>query len=312
MGKIFIIKPLKNAKRIKVIIPYEYKEVRAQFKALNTSFWHPNQKLWSIANTTDNFNIMKLLFKGLYEIKESVSKVSLPKIQLNEQSHDVLLALEKTLVLKHYSPSTIQAYRRMLILFLGKFQHQDIKLLSKDQIESFVYELISKNRISETFQNQLINAIKAYYEHVLGMPRAFYDIKRPKRSQTLPSVLSKEEIIKILQDPKNLKHRAILWTIYSAGLRISELVNLRIDDIRSKEGYIFIKGSKGKKDRKTILSEHLVTLLRQYYKTYRPSYWLFEGQTGGKYSVTSVRKIFRKAVKNTGSNKRDYGKRKIY
>ena len=263
---------------------------------------HPNQKLWSIVNTTDNMTAMKKLFGKFYEIKDSVSKVSLPQIQLNEQSQDVLLALKKTLVLKHYSRSTIKMYRRMLILFLGKFQNQDIKLLSKDQIESFVYDLISKNGISESFQNQLINAIKAYYEHVLGMPREFYDIKRPKKSQTLPSILSKEEIIKILQNPTNLKHKAILWTIYSSGLRISELTNLRIDDIRSKEGYIFIKGGKGKKDRKTILSENLVTLLRQYYKMYKPSYWLFEGQTGGKYSTTSVRNVFRKAVKNTGSN----------
>ena len=104
------------------------------------------------------------------------------------------------------------------------------------------------------------------------------------------------------QNPQNIKHKAILWTIYSAGLRISELTNLRVVDIHSEEGYIFVKDSKGKKDRKTILSEHLIDLLRKYYKQYKPSYWLFEGQTGGKYSVSSIRAIFRKSVSETNSN----------
>jgi site-specific recombinase XerD len=109
-------------------------------------------------------------------------------------------------------------------------------------------------------------------------------------------------VFKIIQNPKNIKHRAILWTIYSAGLRISELVNLRIVDIHSEDGFIFVKDSKGKKDRRTILSTHLLELLRLYYKEHKPSYWLFEGLNGGKYSVCSVRSIFRKAVDLSGSN----------
>ncbi len=90
--------------------------------------------------------------------------------------------------------------------------------------------------------------------------------------------------------------------LYSAGLRRSELIRLRIVDIHSKEGYIFVKDGKGKKDRKTVLSIHLLHLLREYYKKYKPSYWLFEGQGGEKYSVTSVNNILRKAVEKSGSN----------
>ena len=85
-------------------------------------------------------------------------------------------------------------------------------------------------------------------------------------------------------------------------MRISELINLRIVDVHSKDGYLYIKDSKGKKDRKTILSEQLLFLLRDYYKKYKPAYWLFEGQTGGQYSTASIRAIFRKAVKDTNSN----------
>jgi len=99
-----------------------------------------------------------------------------------------------------------------------------------------------------------------------------------------------------------LKHKTILHTIYGAGLRVGELIRLRVVDIRSEEGYIFIKDSKGKKDRHTVLSKHLLELLREYYKIYKPAYWLFEGQTGGQYSSTSIQSIYRKAVKDTNGN----------
>ncbi|QCX37299.1 recombinase XerD [Aureibaculum algae] len=302
MGTPIIYEPLKNAKRIKIFIPYELYEIRKAFKSLNSTYWHPSQKLWSIINTQENMALVKRTFKGDFTISVEKPFVPIKTTRLNEKAIDTLLELEKTLVLKHYGQSTINNYKKMLSVFLTKFMHQDLKSISKIQIEQFIYELIKLNNISESYQNQLINAIKAYYEHVLGLPREYYDIQRPKKSQNIPNVLSQEEVLKILQHHKNIKHKAILWTIYSAGLRISELINLRIADVHSDEGYLFIKDSKGKKDHKTILSDHLVVLLRKYYKLHKPSYWLFEGQTGGKYSTTSIRNILRTAIKETDSN----------
>jgi|TARA_R110002020_G_scaffold2517_3_gene12039 integrase/recombinase XerD len=181
--------------------------------------------------------------------------------------------------------------------------------VTKEEIEAFVYHQITKYKISESAQNTLINAIKAYYEHVLGRERTIYDIQRPKKSLTLPNVLSQEEIKAILCSVENIKHRAVLMLIYSAGLRISEAINLsseylnlRKRDIHSDDGYIFIKGGKGKKDRKTVLSPILLVMLREYYKAYKPSYWLFEGQEGGQYSATSIQAVFRRAIKNSNSN----------
>ena len=220
----------------------------------------------------------------------------------DEKCLNALYELEKTLYLKNYSKSTISTYKNMLTVFFSKFMNQDINDVSKEQIEGFIYELIKKNNISESYQNQLINSIKAYYEHVLKKPREYYNIQRPKRKNNIPNVLSKKEVFKIINYPNNLKHKAILCTIYSAGLRISEVLNLRIKDIHSDEGYIFVKDSKGKRDRKTVLSNYLVCLLREYYIKFKPSYWLFEGQSGGKYSTTSIRVIFRKAVEKTNSN----------
>ena len=291
-----------EAKRIKVFIPYKRHDFRKQVKGLNSSFWHPEQKLWSVVNTEEKFNLLKSIFGKDYVIESGKIPKPVKRRELSEASIDAIFELEKKLTLKGYGNSTIATYKNMLTVFFSKFMNYDLKQITKEQIEGFVYQLIKENNISESYQNQMINAIKAYYEHVLGLPREFYEIERPKKSIKIPNVLSEEEVFKIIQNPKNLKHRAILWTIYSGGLRISESINLRIADINSKDGYIFIKGAKGKKDRKTILSEHLLIMLRNYYVKFKPSYWLFEGQTGGKYSVTSIRNIFRKAVKNTNSN----------
>jgi site-specific recombinase XerD len=269
---------------------------------MDSSFWHPHQKLWSVINTTKNFELLKELCQGNYKIDKDIHFKPIENVALNQNSIEALFELEKALVLKQYSESSIKVYKKMFSVFLSKFMHRDLKEVTKEDIEGFVYELIKKHKISESYQNQLINGIKAYYEHALKMPREYYDIQRPKKTVSIPNVLSKNEVYNILQSPENIKHKAILSTIYGSGLRISEVLNLRIADVHSTDGYLFIKDSKGKKDRKTILSQQLVVLLRAYYKEYKPSYWLFEGQSGEKYSTASIRAIFRKAIKDTNSN----------
>jgi len=302
MKKPIIFTPLKNAKRIKIFIPYELKEIRKQIKAINTSFWHPHQRLWSVVNTKENMLNIKQILQDNFIMKNEESFVEVKKRPLNNMAIEAIFSLEKTLTLKHYSTSTIASYKNMFSVFLSKFMDRNLKEITKEEIEGFVYQMINKHKISISYQNQLINAIKAYYEHVLKMPREYYEIERPKTNKSIPNVLGKQEVFSIINQPNNLKHKAILWTIYSAGLRISEVVNLRIVDIHSEEGYIFVKNSKGKRDRKTVLSPYLIDLLRAYYVAFKPSYWLFEGQTGGKYSVSSIRAIFRKAVTESHSN----------
>jgi len=143
---------------------------------------------------------------------------------------------------------------------------------------------------------------KIYYEQVLGKPREYYNIQRPKNSKSLPNVLSAEAVKRLLTSPRNIKHRAILFTVYSAGLRLSEVINLRIEDIHYDKEYIFIKDSKGKRDRRSVLSSYLADILKIYLEKKRPAYWLFEGADGGRYSRSSVQQIFRKAVKVANVN----------
>jgi site-specific recombinase XerD len=291
-----------NAKRIKFFIPYKAFEWRNQVKALNGSFYHYPQKLWSIVNTKTNFLKLKEIFGDKFEFKSNNASKPIPTKRLNASSLVLLEQYEQKIILKGYSNHTLKSYRGAMIMFLSYFESRDIELLTKEEIEGFIYHLVTKHKISETRQNLLINAIKFYYESVLGKPREYYDIQRPKRNLSLPNVLSAIEVNALINSPKNLKHKAILYTLYSAGLRLSEIIKVRIEDIHSDDGYIFIKGAKGKKDRKTVLSPILVDLLRKYYVQYKPAYWLFEGQDGGKYSGSSINKIFRRAAKDANIN----------
>jgi len=300
--EIVIYSPLPKASRIKVFIPYEMEDERELLKKIQGKMYHKFQKLWSVQNTEKNMNLLKAIFKGKYRVDKEDKKAVLPVIVLNDESIRALYSAEKKMVIKAYSRNTVRSYKTELTYFFKYFETHNLKDVTKDQVESYIYYLIKKYKIGESKQNTAINAIKFYYEHVLGMPREYYDIERPKRANQLPNVLSVDEVYKLINSPNNLKHRAILHTIYSAGLRISELLNLRIADIRSGEGYLFIKGGKGKKDRHTVLSEYLLTLLRKYYREYKPAYWLFEGMDGGKYSAQSVQLVFRQAQQATGAN----------
>ncbi len=300
--EIVIYKPRSNSGRIKVYIPYEMRSERELLKAMQSRHYHKVQKLWSVTNTDSNYKTLKEIFVGKYIIKDEERKAVIPKVQLCLTGVSELFNTEQKLILKGYSENTVNSYRSELTYFFKYFESFDLRVVTKEQIESYIFHLITKYNIGESKQNITINAIKFYYESVLGMPREYYNIQRPKKADSLPNTLSAEEVYKVINSPKNLKHKAILYTIYAAGLRVSEIINLRVKDIHSDDGYIFIKGAKGKKDRKTVLSDTLLVLLRRYYVSFKPSYWLFEGQSGEQYSLRSISVIYRRAQEEAGVN----------
>ena len=126
------------------------------------------------------------------------------------------------------------------------------------------------------------------------------EVCRPAQEKKLPKVVSKEQVAAILKAPVNLKHRCLLQLLYSGGLRIGEVINLKLTDVQSQRRLLLIRGGKGYKDRTTLLSPRLLEELRAYYKVYKPKVWLFEGQDGGAYSVESIRNVFRAAKKKAG------------
>jgi site-specific recombinase XerD len=210
----------------------------------------------------------------------------------------------KSLMVKKYSPRTIDTYTSMLRLFMNYYKGRDIRTLGDEEIRDYLLYLIDKKKVSASYQNQAINAIKYYYEKILGRETRTYYLSRPRPATRYPTVLSEEEVIQIIRHIDNLKHRMVISLIYSAGLRISEAINMKLEDIDSKMGYIMVRGGKGKKDRRTLLSTSILGQLRLYYQLYRPKKWVFEGQDGRQYSDESIQSVFRRAVARAGIRKR--------
>lgn len=205
---------------------------------------------------------------------------------------------------KRYSLNTIKVYESYFVDFMNNFNNFDLELITVEEINAYLLTLIEKRNISNSQQNQRINAIKFFYEKVLGRDKEYYELSRPRPEYKLPKVLSKNEIKRIIEACNNIKHRAMIMLIYSGGLRRSELLNMKVRDIDSQRMVINIIGAKGKKDRITLLSDNSLTTLREYYKRYRPNKYLFEGIDGKKYSATSVANVLRNLARKAGIQKR--------
>ena len=226
--------------------------------------------------------------------------------QGNKKEHRIQLPegyLER-LDQKRYSKNTVKTNVNYFKDFMKYFKGYEIHEITPDQINCYILDLIRNKNISHSQQNQRINSINFYYEKVLQQEKQKYDIDRPRRAHTLPEVLSKEEIKAIIDSCSNLKHKAMLGLLYSSGLRHSELLNLKISDVDSKRMLLRIVGSKGKKDRYSLLSNYSLNLLRKYYLQYKPKKWLFEGINGNQYSPTSLQNILKHAARKANIQKR--------
>jgi len=187
------------------------------------------------------------------------------------------------------------------------FSGRKLEEINHDEINAYILRLIQENKISRSQQNQRINAIKFYYEKVLNNKKTYFDIDRPRKDRKLPDVLSKKEIGAMLKITTNLKHKCLIALIYSCGLRHSEAINMKIEDLDSKRMMIKIKGAKGNKDRYGQLSIYLLKMLREYYKEYRPTTYLFEGQNKQyRYSGESIAYVIKLAAQKAGIKKRVY------
>lgn len=207
------------------------------------------------------------------------------------------------LELKRYSFNTAKSYISSFEKFINRFHKTPINQLTEIEIRKYLKELHDKG-VSNAYLHLVVNSIKFYYETVLDMPNRFYTIERPRIEKKLPKVLSVEEIKLLINNTNNIKHKCIISLLYSAGLRRSELINLKINNIDSKRMLVFVAHAKGNKDRYTILSETTLTDLREYYKQWQPKYYLFEGIKGKQYSPSSIGNIVNQAAKNSGITKK--------
>ena len=217
-----------------------------------------------------------------------------------------MLLLQQTaehLQLKAYSLSTIRTYKNELIGFFTILVNKKADTLVSDDVRRYLHYCVDTLKLSENSLHSKLNALKYFYEQVLGQERFFVELPRPKKRLQLPKVLGENELRRLFAAPKNLKHKAILFIAYSAGLRVSEVINMRLQDIDRERQQLFIHCSKGKKDRYVRLSPLVLDVLEQYYKMseVKPKNYLFEGQVAGEpYTTRSAQKIFADAKDKAG------------
>lgn len=212
---------------------------------------------------------------------------------MNEKGKSTLGKFKNILKLKNYSNNTINIYTHYVSEFIGHFDKPALHITSRDiknYIENYNYSSISK-------QNQIYSSIKLFSKHILNIKKMDSIIlERPRREKPLPRVIDSEILRSKILSIENKKHKAILSLTYSCGLRVSEVINLKIEDIYSDRMLILIRQSKGRKDRVVPLSENLLEILRSYFKEFRPKNFLFNGQNGLKYSSTSCNKLVKKYI----------------
>jgi site-specific recombinase XerD len=189
-------------------------------------------------------------------------------------------------------------------VYLRDLKHRPVQEVTYEQLRLYFVYLIDKKGLGENQIHSRINALKFYYEQVLLWERFSIEIPRPKKQLQLPKVLSFEEVQRILTATGNIKHMLILSLCYGTGIRLSEIVNIEIEDMDLYRHKVFIRRGKGKKDRYVNLPTSILVLLGQYMNIYKPQRYLFEGQYGGRYSVRSVQSVFMQAKHRAGVYKK--------
>lgn len=279
----------KNTPRIAVYFEKNTKLI-AQIKTFENALWSSSQKYWHLPDTEENRISFKL------PLTQTLSP--------NQEAIENIRVFKNYMASKRYSSSTINIYSDALKSFLTFFNTKSIDQITNEDVILYNNNYILKNKLSSSYQNQIVNAIKLFFNTVEGKTIEIEKIHRPKREKKLPNVLSKEEVKQIITSPINIKHRVMLSLIYSCGLRCGELLALEPQHIDSKRNIVFLKNSKGKKDRIVPLSPKILELLREYYKLYKPKFYLFEGQQPGKqYDARSLQQVLKNTLQKTGIQK---------
>ncbi|WP_343488352.1 tyrosine-type recombinase/integrase [Allomuricauda sp. d1] len=256
--------------------------------------WSKTKKAWYLPDLPSVRKALQLGPKPT--IGSKLSKVN----QVNRQAY---VSMHEQLKLKQYSQNTIKQYLSEFYHLLLLLKDFPVEKMTPKRLKDYFLYCVQKEQMAERKLNGKINAIKFYYEQVLHRPKMFFDIPRPKKPQVLPKALSKNEVKRILSVTSNIKHLVALQLAYGMGLRVSEVVNLKIGDIDSERMMVHIRGAKGKKDRYVPLPVSLLPLLRRYYLEYRPQNYLLEGQYGGQYAKVSVQNVFKTAMRKAGVHK---------
>jgi len=212
--------------------------------------------------------------------------------------------MEMDMRLRRFSPKTITCYLACIKGVAKHFRKSPAEL-GDEEIRAYLHYLMEERKVSQSVLVQTYSALKFFFENTLQKQWNAIRIPRCKQRRKLPGVLTREEVESILSATKNLKHRAILMTIYAAGLRIGEVTRLKVSDIESGRMMIRVNEGKGLKDRYTLLGERNLEMLRRYWKAYRPLEWLFPGRNASEpVSISAIQRVFKTSLAKAGIKKK--------
>lgn len=292
---------------LQIRIPYD-RVLITEVKKLKDIHWSPGQRAWIIPYQEKLLPEIRAILEPLALIDDDALIKSLNEkveIRLNEETYSApMKKFEDLMKSKRYSPNTQKTYLEALKVFLQFMKSKPMEEIDQADLIRFNNDYIICKGYSASYQNQVVNAVKLFFQTIENRRLDIDEIHRPRREHRLPNVLSKEEVKRILEAHRNVKHKAMLSFIYACGLRRSELIQCKLTDVDSNRKLLMIKQAKGKKDRIVPLSEKILSMLRYYYVEYKPKFWLFEGREAGeKYDERSLSNVLKQALEKAKINK---------
>ncbi|SEA51229.1 tyrosine-type recombinase/integrase [Bizionia paragorgiae] len=302
---LFIIEH-KKVRQLVLRFPYNT-DLITILRGIEGAKWSKTLRAWYLKYSPTNETVIHEAFNGIAQLDTSqlfdaaAEKPAAFPVKRNRtlgpEQRQLLNGFYKYLVGKRYSKSTIDTYLYFVADFIEFQSGRDLTTLTVRDVELFIESVFIKRKYSVSTQRQFISAIKQFSRFYPNTEISDLELTRPRKSRILPTVLSQEEMLLIISYTKNLKHRAVLALIYSCGLRISELIQLKLEHINIQRKQVFIRTAKGRKDRYVTLADSFLPLLHNYLITYRPEVYFVEGSKGGMYSASSVRKFLTKSCK---------------
>ncbi|WP_370479837.1 site-specific tyrosine recombinase/integron integrase [Tamlana flava] len=305
---IVVLRPKFHKNANQILIQFDYNDVLIkQVRTISGATWSQNLKSWYVKNNPSNLKLIFFVFKNhahvnskpLFEKPAEQPKTFPVKRvrQLSTENKNLLNHFYKYLKGKRYSKSTIETYIFFMADFVEFNQNKPLDTLTNRDVEHFIEDVFVKRDYSISTQRQFISALKLFIIFYPNTEINNLALTRPKKSRKLPLVLSPQEILDLIRHTQNLKHRAIIALLYSCGLRISELLNLKLVDIDIDRKQLIVKNGKGRKDRYVSLADSFIPLLSNYFYSFQPTIYFVEGQTGQKYSAESIRQFLKRACK---------------
>lgn len=298
--------------QIAINFPFD-PEVKDRLKKIAGISWTNTHKCFYLRYSQENRQQLYTLLRdreynvdytALQRFKEPPKKVEQPGPVFSRNQKKMLHEYVAYLRGQRLSESSVRTYYNFVLKLVDHLGEKPVTSMTRRDLEIFVEQRIAGGNYALSSHRQCISAIKHLIELYGCEEIDVKEIKRPKKGRYLPTVLSKEEAIGLLQATRNLKHRAILAMIYSGGLRIGELLNLKLAHIDVARRQILIKNSKGRKDRVVVLAESMLPLLNNYLSTYTPAEYFAEGQYGGQYSQQSIRVFLAESCRRAGIRKK--------